>query len=286
MKKQQNIQDWVSRAGDAAQKEFRQAVHTLLAAIAGSDILSQSMILKGGILHALRFHNTRFTKDADFTAGSIFEDFDTELFLQELDKMLGEAVQALNYNLDCRVQSHKWMNPDHENPTRAGLKVRIGYAYRNAKKHKGLEHKRCTTVLRRDVSFNENNLQNDVLEIAEGKTIRCYSLPDSIAEKYRAMIQQVDRNRVRRQDSYDIYVAFKAGWLDGKKTKELVLKSLILKSGSREMTIHRLTLRDDEIRRRSKRDFHTLSNDIDEPLPPFDVVYDTVRDYYESLPWD
>jgi hypothetical protein len=45
------------------QRELRQAVHTVLAAIAHDTQLRADMIMKGGILLAVRYQSVRFTKD-------------------------------------------------------------------------------------------------------------------------------------------------------------------------------------------------------------------------------
>jgi len=39
-------------------------------------------------------------------------------------------------------------------------------------------------------------------------------------------------------------------------------------------------------RRRSEREYGQLAVEVEGELPPFDEVYETVRDFYESLPWD
>lgn len=68
--------------------------------------------------------------------------------------------------------------------------------------------------------------------------------------------------------------------------KRKILDSLLLKSKSRGIKPGRLSLRDEEITRRSKQDYHLLASEISSELPPFEKVYGDVRIYYESLPWD
>lgn len=58
-----DITEWVEQAGDGEQRELRQAVHTILAAIAHDPHLRANMIIKGGILLAVRYHSSRFTRD-------------------------------------------------------------------------------------------------------------------------------------------------------------------------------------------------------------------------------
>ena len=58
-----NIERWVEAADNDTQKEFREAVHTILAAIAEEKNLRADMVLKGGTLLAIRYHSHRYTKD-------------------------------------------------------------------------------------------------------------------------------------------------------------------------------------------------------------------------------
>ena len=75
-----DIAAWVQRAPDAAQRELRQAVHTVLVAIGRSSDLQPYMIIKGGILLAIRYESSRYTRDIDFSTAQRFAEFDQETF--------------------------------------------------------------------------------------------------------------------------------------------------------------------------------------------------------------
>ena len=141
------------------------------------------------------------------------------------------------------------------------------------------------TVIEIDYSFNEINQQIDTIQLVDGGTIQAYSLPDLVAEKYRAMIQQKSRNRRRRQDAFDIYWLLKCGYLKDRTLKILIYRSLLIKAESRQLAINKDSLADEEIVERSKVEYATLADEIDGELPPFEEVYTAVRNYYESLPW-
>ena len=99
-----DIKDWVEEASTTSNKEFRQAVHTILSAIASDSDLKANMILKGGILLAIRYKSHRFTTDIDFSTekprgGEITEDG----VRKSLDSSLAQMVEELDYDLDCRV---------------------------------------------------------------------------------------------------------------------------------------------------------------------------------------
>ena len=140
-------------------------------------------------------------------------------------------------------------------------------------------------IIEIDYSFNEINQQIDNIQLVDGGKILAYSLPDLVGEKYRAMIQQKSRNRVRRQDAFDIYWLLRRGYLEDSGLKILVYRSLLMKAQSRELTVNKNSMADEEIIKRSKEEYATLADEIDGELTPFDVVYAVVRNYYESPPW-
>jgi predicted nucleotidyltransferase component of viral defense system len=279
-----DIRQWVESASKPDNKEFRQAVHTLLWAVSGSDLLRSNMIIKGGILLAVRFKSTRFTKDVDFSTPIQFNEFDEQTFLHELEKGLTLAVEALGYNLDCRVQSHK-LNPPRIDGHFQTLRIKIGYAYKYTPRHDKLRKGNCPITLSVDYSFNESIMSDEKIFLPDGGYICNYSVHELVAEKYRAIIQQASRNRTRRQDVYDIFRLLENEPMDDLGSKQKVMDMLERKAASRALAITRIRLRDDEIKNRSKSEYHNLANEIEEELPAFKEVYDRVRLYYESLPW-
>ena len=278
-----DIVGWVKRSTDE-ERAFRQAVHTILFAIASSEILSTKMFMKGGILLAIEFNSTRHTKDIDFSTDEKVGTFSEEVFITELSENLNSSVNELDYALDCRVQAHE-MKPAREDATFPTLQLKIGFAYKGEKKHRLLRQGKCPTIVKIDYSFNEFNSEIDTLQLADDLTIKAYSLVDVVAEKYRAIIQQKDRRRTRRQDSYDLYFLFKNGRLQSNESKQKILSSLQTKAESRDVQISKDSLRDPEIIARSKKDYPSLSDEIKEELPPFETTYSVVREFYESLPW-
>ena len=276
--------DWVKRSESSADAAFRQAVHTLMLAISQSGTLQTRMIFHGGLLLAIRFHGIRHTKDIDFVTSDKRTQSDEKNFVASLNEALSIACENLTYGLDCRIQSCR-VKPPGENRNFQSLKLAMGYAYKGTSGHRRLMKEGSPTVIEIDYSFNEINQQIDTLQLVEGGKIMAYSLTDLVGEKYRAMIQQKSRNRVRRQDAFDIYWLLKSGYLAESNLKSLVYHSLLMKARSRELTINKDSLADEEIIRRSKEEYATLADEIDGELPPFEEVYTAVRNYYESLPW-
>lgn len=80
-----DLHAWVASAPDR-QRHFREAVQIILTAIGTSTALRSKMIMKGGMLMAIRYESTRFTKDADFSTHARFVKGDDESVLKELDQ--------------------------------------------------------------------------------------------------------------------------------------------------------------------------------------------------------
>ncbi len=280
-----DINEWVGEARTEVNREFREAVHTILSGIAFDKSLKASMILKGGILLAIRYKSHRYTKDIDFsTEKKLGGNITADSIRESLDNSLAQMVEVLDYGLDCRVQSSKLQpkDPKYKYPS---IKIKIGYAYKGTPKHKRLEVLQSPDTISIDYSLNEAtpNIVDLTLTIDEG--VLAYSLTDLIAEKYRSLLQQVLRNRTRRQDVYDLNLLI--GMLDKvddfERTK--ILECLISKSNAREIEPDINSFDDPELKDRAQREYQTLEDEIDGDLPDFEELFQTVYKFYKSLPW-
>ena len=128
------------------------------------------------------------------------------------------------------------------------------------------------------------NIEDLKLNLEEG--ILAYSLTDLIAEKYRSLLQQVSRNRSRRQDVYELNLLIERfGDIDNFERSK-ILNSLIIKSKARLKIAPDInSFEDPELKSRAKKDYHTLEDEIEGELPDFDELFQKVADFYRSLPW-
>ena len=280
-----DIGAWVEQERNPARKAFREAVHTVLFAVANSP-LHDLMILKGGLLLAFRYHSRRHTRDLDFSTAMKYDDFDRAFYETELEAALSRAVESLDYGLDCRVQRIR-INPNKVKITFPTLITSVGYAPKgDRRKHRRLLARNSSDILKIDYSFNEISHVVESLRLLDGGEILTYSLSDLVAEKYRAILQQEIRKRTRRQDAYDLYFLFNKHPFDSPEDRARALACLLDKSVSRGLKVERLSLRREEIERRSRQEYALLEREIPEPLPDFDVVYGRIREFYEALPWE
>jgi len=249
--------------------------------------LREALCLKGGALMGLVYGSARLSADIDFSITdrrrpdkSVEQDY-----REILDPALRHAATECGYtDTVLRVQGVKGHPenrfPDAEFP---GVKIKIGYAVAGSRQHERLLEGRASAVIELDISFNEAIGEIQVLRISEKNTLLAYSLIDMIAEKYRALLQQKDRNRYRRQDIYDLDILIRDPDLDNAARKQ-VLETLMRKCESRIPAPDSGAMDDPEIRQRAQADWNTLEIEVRD-LPGFGECFERVRAFYGKLPW-
>ncbi len=280
-----DISEWVESAANNVDQEFREAVHTILAAIASEPQLKASMIIKGGILLAIRYHSHRFTKDIDFSAQESLSEISPDQIEEKLNNSLEMITESLGYDLDCRIQSCKVMPANIPEPSNPSIKLTVGYAYKGTSKHRRLQSLQSTTTIAIDFSLNEKMQSIEKLVLGQGEDIFAYSITDLIAEKYRSLLQQVVRNRTRRQDVFDIYLILEMPDTFDRVERNKIYLSLLEKSKARNISPAIDSLEDTEIRQRAEADYYTLADEVEGELPDFDLAYEKILEFYKSLPW-
>ena len=279
------IRDWVTAAPDARQRELRQAVHTVLLAVASFRQAGLEAVMKGGILLAVEYDGDRYTKDVDFSTRARLTEVPPERFESVLNAALAAASERLDYGLDCRVQSRELIPPGEER-TWPTLRLSVGYAPINdERRHKRLARGQSADVLAVEISYNEVITGSEWIALGDGLEVEASTLVDLVAEKYRAMLQQPVRKRVRRQDAYDLYCLLESHGEELERVRMAVRDALICKSEGRGIDVRPDSLRDPEVERRSRAEYPQLAAEIRRPLPEFDQVYERVRTYFESLGW-
>jgi len=283
-----NLDAWVdSAASDPVRHRQRQVTHVLLHAVARTPVLRDALCLKGGILMSAAYNSIRQTGDVDFSASANPEPF-TSALRETLDAALTSAAADLGY-VDLRLKVQRFeKNPrpaTFEEATSPAIKMTIGIALRATNAAKSLERGQAIEVLGVDISFKEPIINVQVLNIQDQEhSVFAYSIEDLIAEKLRALVQQKMRNRRRRQDIYDIFWLTQNVSIDADARKS-ILSSFLKKSDARELVTTQDSFDDPETRERAGADWHTMALEIGD-LPDFNTTYDSVRDFYRSLPWD
>lgn len=276
------IEAWVSEAPEG-QREFREAAHIVIAAVTRDQGLGGPMVMKGGILMGIRYHSPRFTTDIDFSSALSLEEFEPETIRRLMDSGMARVSAEFDYDLECRVQGCRVNPPNRPDASFPSIELKIGHAYKGTPKHKRLMQKQSPSVVSIDISLNERILEVDDMRIDAGGILRIYSLNDLVAEKIRSLLQQVVRNRFRRQDVFDLNLLLTS--CRREMNRDAILTSLREKAGSRGIEVGPDSLDDPEVKRRAFEDYHTLANEVAGPLPEFEDAYAGLVAFYKSLPW-
>jgi len=287
--KEVNVDDWIEQAeNNNAEYRVRRVMKVILLAIASNDVLKDRMIIKGGVLLALGYKTARHTKDIDFSTDKVIQDEDPKEIVALIDKALKEASNRIDSEISCRIQSHK-LQPPREDATFPTLRIKVGYAFQGDSQYQRFVsgRKYSSYVVIVDLSFNERTYVTNSIKFDDESEVLAYSIFDQVAEKYRAVIQQTSdqRDRIRRQDIFDLYKVIENGFLDDADDKSKLMEVMKLKFEDRDTPFHKDVINDPEIAQRCKKEYHQLEVEIDEELPDFDVVFERVKEYYRSLPW-
>lgn len=281
-----DIPGWVERARkDPVTYRARQATEVVLNAIALADPLNQKLFLKGGVLMGLAYDSPRQTTDVDLTTSLAPGKAAADEVRAMLDHAFPRIVARLGYaGLHLQVHSVKLEPRKHfDGAAFPAIRLKVGYAQAGTPQHAALIEKRSAVTVDVDISFNEPLAEIQVLTMSDGAELHAYSLIDLIAEKFRAMLQQVTRKRNRRQDIFDLDYLITGQTISDAQRRSL-LEAFLTKSRARHLAPDRDSLDDPEVRRRSSAEWQTLELELGE-LPDFDGCYERVRHFYRDLPW-
>ena len=227
--------------------------------------------------------------DIDLTADMKASTDIDKTMQRSLDKAFPRAAASLGYDhLVVKTSSVKKLPRKNifETAKFPALQLKVGYAERGTSQEGAVDEGGPANVIGIDISFNEPKPATiQVLKLTGGDALLAYSAVDLIAEKYRAMLQQVLRNRNRRQDVYDLYLLLKDGSIDiDKKRKAEILDALLEKSRARDIEPNQESLDDPEIKQRSGADWNTLELELGK-APDFEACFKEAQEFYRSLPW-
>ena len=285
-----NVSEWVERAkADPVAYLQRQATEVTLNVIAMTAIPGKSLVLKGGILMGLVYDSPRHTTDIDLSSEFDAESKTDERIRSMFDNAFPRALANLGYaDLVMKIHSIK-KQPNKriskfEEADFPALKLKISFAKRGTKQEVAMKAGKATSIVDVDISFNEPLQQIQILELTGGQELLAYSQTDLLAEKYRAMLQQVTRNRNRRQDVYDIHLIIERMQID-ESTQTAILKALFIKCRSRRIEPAKDSLDNPEVKKRSAAEWDTMELEIGD-VPEFENCFRLVREFYWDLPWE
>lgn len=243
-------------------------------------MLVSRLAFKGG--NALRFvhGNPRSTVDLDFTAEGDFPDKESEI-RSLLDSALYSVRGRLRVKARCQGIRRKPPNVNKTLPTYA---IKICFQLPGDRYYQDFE----TRIVIPEVIELEISLNDIVCETIDwnpdssSNAIRTCSLEDQIAEKLRALLQQVPRNRTRPQDAFDI----SSRWRKNRESLDLnkISEFLIRKSKGRIDSPRKCSF-DDEVRRRAQAMYQIeiKSQTHIDTFIPFEEAWADVREVVSLL---
>lgn len=284
-----DVAKWVARVrSDPVTYQQRQTTEIALNAVAMMGSLGARMVLKGGILVGLAYNNPRQTTDIDLTATfAVDSDICERIRGGLLDSAFPRAAAALGYD-DLIVKTHS-MKPRPKKETFhtadfPGLDLKIASARRGTPSEVVLQQGKATNyIIDLEISFNEPMRQIQILELTGGQELYAYGLVDLMAEKLRAVLQQVGRRRNRRQDIYDLDRLITEQEID-ENLRTQILDVFVEKCRSRGIDPDRASLDDPEVKRRSSAEWETMKLELGK-VPNFEDCYARVSEFYRNLPW-
>ena len=234
----------------------------------------------------LVYSSPRQTTDIDLTADFAVDTSTVDEIERSLDAVFPRAAAALGYaDLIVKIQSLQRLprRKSFETARFPALKLKVASANRGTRQEGRLLQGEASVVVDVDISFNESWTAVQILELTGGNELFAYSLSDLIAEKYRALLQQVPRKRNRRQDVYDLDILIS----DRSVNRTLgtqILYALVTKCRSRDIDPTPASLENPEIKERAGADWGTMKLELGE-LPDFEDCFARVLQFYCNLPW-
>lgn len=278
-----------ARAGPVPPDTLR-THEVILYAIAGTPSLRESLYLKGGTLMTLVYDSPRRTTDMDFSYapfGNPDDDTEDRLKSNFNDALTRTAARLGFADLVIRVQSVRHNPRTFPAGQSPALELRIAYARRDTRQEARLNDGNASDVIPLDISFNEWIGAPQELQISDEDSLLSYSMVDLVSEKYRALLQQGVRERNRRQDVYDLEFLLRHYRDELNYLQPEIFKAFIEKCASRDLSPCPESINEPVIRERASADWNTLALDLgpDEPLPDFDLCFESVASFYRLLPW-
>jgi predicted nucleotidyltransferase component of viral defense system len=268
-----------------AEGQRRFVQYAILLCVGAADTLRASLAFKGG--NALRFvhGNPRSTLDLDFTAlpptdsGGVPDDKDEIRRL--LDLALAWARARFSLKLKCQRVDRK---PPVGKGTLPTYDIGIGYQFPGDRYYADFEiaARSVSTVVQVEVSFNDVVCQTELKQLeSNAPPLTVCSLEDILAEKLRALLQQIPRDRTRPQDVFDVYrmLVTHGPSVD----RHQIAEYLIRKSVDRQVYPSKAAFRDPQVRDRAQTEYPKLQVPQAE-LVPFDDAWAAVLRLVDELP--
>ncbi|MFO0850333.1 MAG: nucleotidyl transferase AbiEii/AbiGii toxin family protein [Gemmataceae bacterium] len=276
------IEVWRRATGvtvDEARKRFVQFV--TLVSIAGRPAVGGTLAFKGGNALRFLFGSPRSTVDLDFTVTGGLPDTEPDL-RRVFDDALRTGGRKHGIKVRCQ-RVHR--NPPSPAATRPTYEIKVGFQFPGDRYFADYEatDRAVPSAIVLEVSFNDVVCETEYRPLGpdDGATIRACTLNDIVAEKLRALLQQVPRGRTRPQDVFDIarIVRLPAPALDLGRVAEYLVRKCV----EREVTATRAAFRNPEVERRAGTGYDDILKLTQGEFPPFAEAWAVVLSLVDRL---
>ena len=183
-----------------ARRRFVQFV--VLVSISMTRSLASRIVFKGGNALQFVYGNVRSTADLDFTAEADFPD-DKQEIIRLFDAAFKTGLGRYRVKLRCQTIER---NPPGLDKTMPTYRIKACFQMPGDRYYQNFdESKAFSEVIELEISIND--LLCETMEktfSTASSPVRVCTLEDIIAEKLRALLQQIPRKRSRPQDVFDI----------------------------------------------------------------------------------
>ncbi len=259
-----------------ARERFAQGV--ILRAIATSRNLSRILVFKGGNALDFVWQPNRSTQDLDFS--SLDQDLGEEQLRSQLEQALKVVGRVVGVAFRINSMSRQPPGPDK---TFVTYEVKVGYGLPNDRRNQELIEKGqpSRAVVPIEVSLNEPVCDTASIEFSNAPNpLRVSTLEDIVAEKLRALLQQVTRNRHRRQDLLDIAVLLRERpSIDPIRIAEYLKR----KAAARSVLVSKAAFHNPEVAARARRDYDALKETARELFIPFEDALRALLSFVDGL---
>jgi predicted nucleotidyltransferase component of viral defense system len=245
--------------------------------MSSSAALANRVAFKGG--NALRFihGNERSTLDLDFSAEGDFPDSPAEIKgLMEAALRAGERL----YQVRARCQSIHRKPPGVEK-TKPTYSIMVCYQFPADRYFQNIDERLTTgkhfsEVVEVEISLNDVLCETGDEQLSAGsRTLRVCTLEDILAEKLRALLQQIPRKRSRPQDVYDVASMVR-------KHSELIdigkVSSFLLRKSEARQIVATKGAFNEAVRERAAASYDAEVRDFTTEFIPFDEAWGEVLD--------
>jgi predicted nucleotidyltransferase component of viral defense system len=245
--------------------------------IAGSKALSDTLVFKGGNALDFVWQPNRSTLDLDFSSR------DPGLTAEQLREFFEPSLQRVSSASGTLYRVQKiGKQPRGEDRSFITFTVSIGYALaddaRNQQRIRNGEISKAQIPV--EISLNEPICATQEVEMESSNALQVSTEEDIFAEKLRALLQQIPRNRTRPQDVLDIAVNLSTG---NKLRPEVIADYLHRKAAARNVEVSLQRFHDAELWSRAEQDYLALESTTRTLFIPFHSAKEAILAFVETL---